>query len=540
MKLRAFFMKFFFSACAVILPLFLQVHCNAFKKSADKSVILITLDTQRADYISAYDSSKASTPHIDFFAKNGILFRNCYSPIPITAPAHAVIFYSLAPHELKFYNNGHRLRSTRKTISLPEIYSKHGYETAAFVSLGVLQKKFGLGQGFGTYEDGLQEHRWYLTAQELNDKVLSWLSSSEADKFFLWVHYSDPHFPYAPPSLPPDLQVSHNGQQVYEFCVQKVENITMRFPIKPGKNTIQFKVLNSFPEPKPNEFRVSLNNIEFIHSQALQMDFEKTGFAARGEKRSLLLEDEGIIQVHNPGKLTELTIKAQGNMTLLGSEKGDQYQKEVEYMDQQVGFLTTKLRELGLLDRCIVILAGDHGEGLGEYKTALGNEYFGHIHYLQDVYMKVPLIIFDPSRKKSHTVEEIVSLFDVAPTLLDMMGWEKIPFHKGRNLLKLKKDESYFLLQETYTPEAIHDCFGGQQYPWHLIFTPAQNKFELYNMESDPSEKHDVFDDNKNDQVVVGLIRSVQKRALDILENKHDVPINKKYLEMLRALGYIK
>ena len=85
---------------------------------SDKNVILITLDTQRADYISAYNSSKASTPHIDYFAENGILFRNCYSPIPITAPAHAVNFYSLPPHELKAYNNGQTFHSTRRVISL--------------------------------------------------------------------------------------------------------------------------------------------------------------------------------------------------------------------------------------------------------------------------------------------------------------------------------------------------------------------------------------------------------------------------------------
>ena len=72
--------------------LFLQSHCKVFKEDIDKNVILITLDTLRADYVSAYDPKHAHTPHIDYFAKNGILFKNCYSPIPITAPAHAVIF----------------------------------------------------------------------------------------------------------------------------------------------------------------------------------------------------------------------------------------------------------------------------------------------------------------------------------------------------------------------------------------------------------------------------------------------------------------
>jgi arylsulfatase A-like enzyme len=271
------------------------------------------------------------------------------------------------------------------------------------------------------------------------------------------------------------------------------------------------------------------------------MDFEKTGFATRGEKRSLLLKDEGSIKIRNPGLQTELSIITQGNITLFTSEKVDSYRREVEYMDHHIGVLTAELKELGLLDRSIIMLVGDHGEGLGEYKNPLGEDYFGHIHYLHGVYMKVPLLIFDPfSKKKVQESKEIVSLQDIAPTVIDMMGWKKIPFHSGRNLFKLKASEHDILFTETYTPEAIHDRFAGLQYPWHLIFTPAKKNFELYNLEIDPQEKVDVFTENKDDRAVVDLTKHVYDTAMEILKTKRDIPLDDKSLEMLKALGYIK
>ncbi len=91
---------FFFMLC---LP-FMQ--CSGEKEKKPTNVILITLDTHRADYVSAYNPEKSKTPNIDFFAQKGILCENCYSLIPITAPAHASLFYSMPPHLINLYNNG--------------------------------------------------------------------------------------------------------------------------------------------------------------------------------------------------------------------------------------------------------------------------------------------------------------------------------------------------------------------------------------------------------------------------------------------------
>ncbi|MBN2408529.1 MAG: sulfatase-like hydrolase/transferase, partial [Candidatus Aminicenantes bacterium] len=121
--------------------------------SRTENVILITLDTQRADFISAYDSSHASTPRIDRLAREGTLFRNAYSLIPITLPSHGSIFFSEPPHGLRNYNNGQKIALKRARPSFVNQFRKKGYATAAFVSLGVLKREFGLEQGFEHYED---------------------------------------------------------------------------------------------------------------------------------------------------------------------------------------------------------------------------------------------------------------------------------------------------------------------------------------------------------------------------------------------------
>ena len=103
--------------------------CKLQKQDDPLNVILITLDTQRADYISAVNSTKALTPNIDSLAGKGIIFENCYSPIPITGPAHASLFYSLLPHELNLYNNGQVFNNEKNLMSIAQIFKKKGYKT---------------------------------------------------------------------------------------------------------------------------------------------------------------------------------------------------------------------------------------------------------------------------------------------------------------------------------------------------------------------------------------------------------------------------
>jgi len=532
---RQFWLK---ASLFLVLGLFLIV-CSDKKPKKIKNVILITLDTLRADYVSAYRPEKSKTPNIDFFAKKGILWENCYSLIPITAPAHASLFYSLPPHRLNFYNNGQIFHPEKNQSSLAELFQKKGFKTAAFISLGVLQSHFELYHGFELYDDNLPGNRWYLHAQEINEKVLPWIEKNRSYNFFAWIHYSDPHDPYAPALLPPDMSISLNGRPVDQVCLQKYERLTLKFKLRKGTNEILLTVLNPYPGSE-DQFRAALNEIEFIHPESLKLSFKNIHFIQREDKQSALVKKNGAILVDCPDPDEELIIKARGNLNLHPSEKIRAYRQEVEYLDNQIGILTQKLIELNLLDKSLIILIGDHGEGLGENQTKFGNRYFGHVHYLYDVYMRVPLIIYDPSlKKRAKRINGMATILDVTPTILGRMGWKKGSFYQGRDLFKTKKIPE-MILEETYAPEAIHDRFGMLKYPWHMVYTPEIQKYELYNLDSDPDEKDDIFETYKNSDETSQLQKKLRLKTSSILKLKKEVKIDRKNLEMLKSLGYIK
>ncbi|MCJ7580848.1 MAG: sulfatase-like hydrolase/transferase, partial [Candidatus Aminicenantes bacterium] len=233
-------MKFFahlFCAFCCTLLFFCFFCCQ--KSKEDLNYILITLDTQRADFISVYNPQNASTPNIDSLAQLGTRYDNCFSLIPITLPSHASLFFSEPPHEIKNYNNGQIISERKKRPSFPALFQKNGYTTSAFISLGVLKSQFGLAENFDVYRDEFPENRWYLTAEEVNSRVFDWLDTKEDGKFFMWVHYSDPHDPYYPPGMPAELTILLDDEPVGLYHLGKYENNEIELPLKTGKNIIR-------------------------------------------------------------------------------------------------------------------------------------------------------------------------------------------------------------------------------------------------------------------------------------------------------------
>jgi len=505
-----------------------------------RRIILITLDTQRYDYISAYDPEKAKTPNIDSLAEKGTLFESCYAEVPITLPSHASIFYSLPPHKLQIYNNGQILPKKKDLLSLAEIFLQKGFNTAAFVSLGVLKSQFGLNNGFNTYDDKFPGNRWYLNAEEVNSKVFPWLESQKDNNFFLWIHYSDPHLPYAPANLPPDLSIFLNDTIHSQLCIQKGEKHSLQFNLTHGKNIISFKVLNNFPEQR-DDYRIRLKNTKFINTEELELKFIELLLYDNNDQKNMLIKEKGHISILNKGKDRQFTLKFEGDLNLYPFEQTELYKKEVEYMDKQIGELIKTLNSHDLYKNTIILLTGDHGEGLGENKTNLGEQYFGHIHYLYSIYMKVPLIITKPfSSSPGKRIRTPVELKDIAPTILGIMGWKKKKYHSGKDLYLSKNQVNSLIFEETYTPEAIYDRFAALNFPWHLIFTPSEQHYELFNLQTDADEKINIYQKMKNLDEIKRLQSTLKQHALDILNQKKEIKIDKKNLEMLKSLGYIK
>lgn len=161
---------------------------------AGPSLVVITLDTFRADRIGAYGSKQGLTPNIDRIAAEASLFENAITPIGTTHPAHASLFTGLYPGEHGVRFNGDVLKDNARTLA--EWMEEAGYETGAFVSKRNLVVRGGFQQGFETRSDvdavGKDKTR---TGAEVNALALPWLESVKDEAFFMWVHYFETHSP---------------------------------------------------------------------------------------------------------------------------------------------------------------------------------------------------------------------------------------------------------------------------------------------------------------------------------------------------------
>lgn len=175
---------------------------------ARPSVLLVTLDTTRADRLGSYGHAGATTPHLDRLAAGGVRFAQALSPVPLTLPAHVSLFSGRNPYAHGVRNNGHFVLGP-DVPTLAERFSAAGYDTAAFVSSFVLDRQFGLARGFGHYDDTLDPPRGFAGSLELErrgDRTVAaasaWLGArgdAPARPYFAWVHLYDAHDPYTPP-----------------------------------------------------------------------------------------------------------------------------------------------------------------------------------------------------------------------------------------------------------------------------------------------------------------------------------------------------
>ncbi len=186
------------------------------RQGRDFNVIVITLDTTRADRLPCYGRQDLSTPTIDAFAARGVRFENCYAQTPLTLPSHTTLFTGTLPlyHGIRD-NGGFFVPEKLKTMA--ELFKDKGYETGAFIAAFVLDSKWGLNQGFDTYFDKFDMTKFkrislgtvQRPANEILDQALPWLDSRKNKKFFAWLHLYDPHTPYEPPPPYDQLYAGH-------------------------------------------------------------------------------------------------------------------------------------------------------------------------------------------------------------------------------------------------------------------------------------------------------------------------------------------
>ncbi len=171
-------------------------------------ILLVTIDTLRADALGAYGSQSGATPLLDRLAQKGVVYERAYAHNVVTLPSHASILSGLLPYEHGVRDNS-GFRLSPRVDTLASILSANGYRTAAFVSAFPLARRFGLDRGFAVYEDSFvnRQSRPALLEQERSGKetvalALDWWNSGQRgeEPSFAWVHLYEPHAPYSPPS----------------------------------------------------------------------------------------------------------------------------------------------------------------------------------------------------------------------------------------------------------------------------------------------------------------------------------------------------
>jgi arylsulfatase A-like enzyme/Tfp pilus assembly protein PilF len=377
-----------------------------------RNVVLITIDTLRADRVG-----RGLTPSIDALAARGVRFTNARAVVPLTLPSHTVIMTGELPSQTGVQVNGAAsLTAGHPTIA--RALKDAGYRTGAFVGAYVLDRRFGLADGFDVYDDRVQrDQRGSITleAQRRGDAVvdaaLHWLTASNQTPFFAWIHLYDPHAPYEPPP----------------------------------------------------EYLARANNVP--------------------------------------------------------------YDGEVAFADAQVGRVLEWLKTSGQEGRTVIVVAGDHGEGLGDHGEAT------HGMLLYDSTLRVPLVMAGPNID-SRLPSLPVSLASLAPTVIGVAG-VSIP-RSMRLPSLLSADKPADPVAETEYPRSAgwHALTALADDRWKLIVSSER---ELYDLASDPGETRNLAEWKAS--IADAMAGALTARVKPGPSSSASIPTDA--AERLRALGYV-
>jgi len=442
------------------------------------------------------------------------------------------MFTSLLPAEHGVHNNGQILASDMPVMA--EILRDDGRNTAAIVSLGVLKGRFGLGRGFDTYLDDFP-YDWMKNAAEVNAEILEFLDGSLPEPFFLWVHYSDPHEPYAPPDLEyPQIALELNGEPLGELTAGGRGQL-YDVALAPGRNRLRFTEPAATDRPlfRFNTMRTDDPEIELVPAAGWKTWKKRLG------NNAYVGRFPATVELRNPAgepRLVELEVAGQRLMSQ--EEMREHYELEVEYVDREIGRLFEFMEERHLFDNTLVVFVTDHGEGLGQHN------HFGHISQLYDTLLRVGLIMAFPGRlPEGVTVDEPVALVDILPTVLELMDLESLPRSSGASLLPLIEGTGVAprsIVAETHRPEAYSEKRALVQDGFKYIhsWTDDREWEELYDLTADPDEVNELSAIEV--ERLAAMREALRKRLLEaVAAEVVEAELDSEDIERLRALGYI-
>ncbi len=387
------------------------------------NLIVIAIDTLRADFLSCYGHRHLTSPHIDKLAADGVIFRETYSPHIPTHPGFTTLFtgVDVFRHQVVCQGGGKELAEDIPTLA--QILKEQGYYTSSVDNLGRW-----FGRGFDTVRSFSWEQKPpqpFLKAEAVNKVALQSLEECAAqDKpFFLFTHFWDPHTPYVPPK--PFDRMFYSGNET-------------------DPNNKSMEKVFAF-EPFSDYFRTWM------------------------------------------GHVTD--IKYAVNL----------YEGEIAYVDAVMASFFKRIQDLGLWDDSLICIVSDHGEELDEHGL-----WFDH-HGLYDTNLRIANIMRCPKRlPRGRMVNGFVRMMDIAPTILDVLGFGQIPKEKGMTgysalpLLDRPVNDNSGLLSGIYlTEDTWMRKRGWRTREWKLILSLEPDchglpPVELYHLPSDPGEYHNL------------------------------------------------
>jgi hypothetical protein len=451
------------------------------------NVVLVTIDTLRADHLACYGNREVRTPELDRLAAEGVLFERAYSQTHVTVPSHVTLLSSLplADHGVE-RNHG---KVERKIEVLPDVFARAGYRTAAFVSVSLLGPHGALGPLLRSADEyDSPPSGPHVRAEATNARVFHWLRGNCATPFFAWIHYYDPHMPYTPPR---PFDRAYYTDDPYAERHTSMRDVTLGFFLH-ELTGLRRRLAARAAEVRAlkRELGVSGRRVRtlVVYQEGLR-DFAADD-AARARLRGRLRDLEAAVR-HDLPYREDLADWLTGVRDV--SFPLAQYRGEVSYVDAQVGRLRAELERLGIAGRTIVMVTADHGESLGEHGI-----YFDHFG-LHEPTLHVPLIVWAPGRVTPARRTETVRGLDVAPTLLALAGLGTPAAMQGRNVLG-PPPPAEPLVAEAAQGRQIMIREG----PWKLIrtlrdfhYVPAfwreAGTRELYRLDDDPGEQVDVL-----------------------------------------------
>jgi len=496
------------------------------------SVILVTVDTLRADHLGAYGSRSVRTPHLDRLAAEGVVFERAYAQSHITVPSHISILSSLPVIEHGVADN--QAPVARPVVMLPALFRQGGYHTGGFVGASHLGPRRALGQlvapGLETF-DFPERASKPRRAEETNAQLFRWLRGHCRDPFFAWVHYWDPHMPYEPPA-PFDAAYYRDDPYAERFTsLVEVRHPWFHFDLNGFRRHLARQAAPV--RALKREFGLRTKEVrQLVLYPVGAHAYDRDGERSLRERLRAIADAIRPRVAFRPGLADWLTGVRDARFPLA------RYAGEVSYTDAQVGALRAEVERLGIAERTIVIVTADHGELLGEHGV-----WFEHLG-LHDGSVRVPLIVWAPGRLASARRSDATSGIDVAPTVLGLTGLPAGDGMRGRDLFARATPAAHLV------SEGVRgDQLSIRDDRWKLIRTLRDVSFapdfervagtvELYDLAADPEEQHDVAaaHDGERRRLDAALAAWVAahpaaaRRAADVTD----------HVEELRALGYVE